>query len=137
MCEKSPNNRWYPSPSEPFLLMSEKKLILVSLLYQACLSCGPLHVASCRQLSLAHKLTMQQPPSLCQHGSVPSLQNGLSCHQAHTHCSAITNYQCAMNAASVETRAKGGCSAVIGQVTENSCMHFHTVAKHSPVNSDK
>ena len=57
--------------------------------------------------------------------------------QVRIHCSSMATHWCAISAASAETRAWGGRSAVLSQVMAHNCMHFDTLAKHSPVNSKK
>ena len=53
-----------------------------------------------------------------------------------THHSATGKVWCTVSTVWDETRARGGCSAVITQVM-NNFMHFDTLAKHSPVNRKK
>ena len=55
----------------------------------------------------------------------------------HTHHSATAKHQCAINAIWPANRAQGGHSVLPAQVMANNCVHFDSLAKHSPVNSEK
>lgn len=60
------------------------------------------------------------------------------CLALGTHPSLTTaTYQRAIRTVWSETRTQAGQNAVLTQVTANNCMHFYTLAKHSPVNSEK
>ena len=54
-----------------------------------------------------------------------------------THRSATTKEWYAIDTVWALTRAQGGHSTVLIQVMANNCVQFDTLAKHSPVNSDK
>lgn len=86
---------------------------------------GPTHglQATCSPAWLATQ------PTSC---SVPS-----QWQPACTHHSVTTKHWCAINHIWAETRTRRGNSAVLTKVTANNVMHFNTLAKHSPGNSEK
>ena len=56
---------------------------------------------------------------------------------AQLNFSAPAERRCIMKPIRAETRAWGGYNAVLAQVMANRFMHLDTLAKHSPVNSEK
>ena len=70
---------------------------------------------------------------------ITKLQNKLAAPPcpAHTHHSAATTHWCPINIVQAETRAWGECIAVLTQVLASKFVQLETLAKHSPVNSEK
>ena len=79
--------------------------------------------------------TRRAEPVLHHHGSSSAQPScpGLGPHRLLI----TTKQQYAIVTVWAETGTRGGPSAVLTEVMANNCMHFDTLAKHSPVNRKK